>query len=111
MFPTRPECGIQNRIVRYLYAHPNIIEKFSPDDWRELANPWYEQILPAEFLTSDVLALTKRVRETQDYTILPILADALQDANCDVNEVLEHFRSDTKHHAGCWALATIPEKL
>lgn len=44
--------------------------------------------------TSTVVGICKRIRETGDYSALPILADALQDANCDDAEVLKQLRSE-----------------
>ncbi len=44
--------------------------------------------------TSTVVGICKRIRETADYSALPILADALQDADCDDAEVLMQLRSD-----------------
>src|SRR5438477_277892 len=34
---------------------------------------------------------------------LPILADALLDAGCQDEDVLEHLRSGGAHNLGCWA--------
>jgi hypothetical protein len=35
---------------------------------------------------------------------MPILADALQDAGCDREEVLNHCRSAGPHVRGCWVV-------
>jgi hypothetical protein len=35
---------------------------------------------------------------------LPILADALEEADCDNPELLTHLRSAGPHYIGCWAL-------
>jgi hypothetical protein len=44
--------------------------------------------------TSDVLALCQGMRETGDYSFLPILANALQDANYSDDEMLSKLRAD-----------------
>jgi hypothetical protein len=46
--------------------------------------------------TSAVVAICRRIRETGDYSALPILADALQDAGCEEDEVLGPLRSELK---------------
>jgi len=36
---------------------------------------------------------------------MPILADALQEADCDSDDILDHLRDPNAQHArGCWAL-------
>lgn len=45
-----------------------------------------------EWRTDSVTALCQSMRETQDYSALPILADALQDAGCDDTTLLTAFR-------------------
>ncbi len=36
---------------------------------------------------------------------MPILADALQDAGCDSDDILNHLRdANATHVRGCWAL-------
>jgi hypothetical protein len=39
-----------------------------------------------------------------DFSAMPILADALQDAGCDVEIVLEHCRGGGPHYRGCWVV-------
>jgi hypothetical protein len=51
--------------------------------------------------TTDVLSLARLVREG-DTSLLPILADALQDAGCDEDRVLDHCRSAETHTSACW---------
>ncbi len=48
--------------------------------------------------TSDVVALCQSMREANDYGALPILADALQDANCDDEELLALLRGVPPAH-------------
>ena len=48
-------------------------------------NPWR---------TSTVIGVCQRIRETGDYSALPILADALQDAGCDDEIALGQLRSE-----------------
>jgi hypothetical protein len=41
---------------------------------------------------------------TLDPTRLAILADALLDAGCDAEELIQHCRSAGPHVRGCWAV-------
>jgi hypothetical protein len=38
---------------------------------------------------------------------MPILADALQDAGCDDEQILTHCRADETHARGCWVLDAV----
>lgn len=59
----------------------------------------------AEWRTSTAVALARQMYEARDFGAMPILADALQDAGCDGDEILSHLRdTDAPHVRGCWAL-------
>jgi hypothetical protein len=53
--------------------------------------------------TDTALALAKQMYDAREFSAMPILADALQDAGCDDKGILDHCR-DTKqvHVRGCW---------
>jgi hypothetical protein len=58
-----------------------------------------------EWRTSDVMLVATRIEESQDFSGLPILADALQEAECDSDDLLKHLRDPQAAHVrGCWAL-------
>lgn len=42
-----------------------------------------------------------------DYSRLPILADALEEADCPDAELLHHLRHGTHHARGCWAIDAV----
>jgi hypothetical protein len=63
--------------------------------------------LSRNWLTSDVCALAKRAWWGNRFDLLPILADALQDAGCDREDVLDHLRGPGPHCRGCWVLNRI----
>jgi len=57
--------------------------------------------IKAEWRTPDVVALCVGMREAQDWSAMPILADALQDAGCpEGEEVLARLREGHKGYAG-----------
>ncbi len=49
-----------------------------------------------EWRTDTVIQLCLAMRQTQEYSALPILADALQDAGCDDEFMLERLRGTAK---------------
>lgn len=58
-----------------------------------------------DWRTSDVLSLAKGIGVSQDFSGMPVLADALQEAGCDSEDLLNHLRDTSAVHVrGCWAL-------
>lgn len=60
--------------------------------WVETPPPAKSPIAP-EWRTTTVCQLCQTIRQSKDYGILPILADALQDAGCDDGAMLDALRS------------------
>jgi hypothetical protein len=60
--------------------------------------------------TSAVLALSWQMYDSRDFTPMPVLADALQDAGCENPDILTHCRSDSPHVRGCWVVDMLLEK-
>jgi hypothetical protein len=54
--------------------------------------------------TSTALALAGQMYERRDFGAMPILADALQDAGCDNEDILSHCRGPVPHVRGCWVV-------
>jgi hypothetical protein len=81
-------------------------ESAQADLGRELfGNPFELVTLADGWLTPTVVALADLVYRTQDYSPLPVLADALQDAGCDAELLLAHCRDPHAAHVrGCWAV-------
>ncbi len=50
------------------------------------------------------MSLARQMYESRDFSVMPILADALQDASCDSDDILTHCRSGGPHVRGCWAV-------
>lgn len=51
-----------------------------------------------------MVSIAQRSYESRDFSPIPLLADALQDAGCENEEVLNHYRSDGPHVRGCWVV-------
>jgi len=58
----------------------------------------------SEWLTSTVRTLVKGIQEDGAFDRMPILADALQDAGCDNEEILGHCRHPGGHVRGCFVI-------
>lgn len=54
--------------------------------------------------TSTVIDLARQMYASRDFFAMPILADALQDADCTNEVVLNHCRGDGPHVRGCWVV-------
>ena len=81
------ENGHQALVVRDIFGNP-----FRP----VTANP--------AWLTSTAVAIARGMYESRDFSAMPILADALQDAGCDNDDMLEHCRGPGPHVRGCWVV-------
>lgn len=51
-----------------------------------------------------VLALARTIMKEQDFALLPVLADALEDAGCHTADILDHLRGPGPHILNCFAL-------
>ena len=68
-------------------------------------NPFLPVTLPPEWRTEMARALAAQMYESRDFSAMPILADALQDAGCENTDILNHCRdSTTPHVRGCWVV-------
>jgi hypothetical protein len=72
-----------------------------------VGNPFQPFTFNPCWLTSIVLAIARQMYESRDFSPMPILADALQDAGCDNEDILSHCRSDGPHVKGCWVVDLI----
>ncbi|MBY0456848.1 MAG: hypothetical protein K2V38_05890 [Gemmataceae bacterium] len=68
-------------------AGPDPLPSFSPK-WR----------------TETAVLLARQMYESRDFSAMPILADALQDAGCDNDDILNHCRAEAVHVRGCWVV-------
>ncbi|HJZ59002.1 MAG TPA: hypothetical protein VKE74_28925 [Gemmataceae bacterium] len=81
------EAAAQCDLFRDLVAYPFKPVSFDPR-WR----------------TSTAVQLARQMDNSNDFSPMPILADALQDAGCDDAEILDHCRADKPHIRGCWVV-------
>jgi hypothetical protein len=67
-------------------------------------NPFCPASFSTTWRTDTAVALAKQMYDTRDFSAMPILADALQDAGCDNEDVLSHCREPGPHVRGCWVV-------
>ncbi|MCE9566333.1 MAG: hypothetical protein K8U57_30280 [Planctomycetes bacterium] len=66
-------------------------------------NPFEPVTFSPEWRTSTAFAIAREMYVSRDFSAMPILADALQDAGCDNEDILNHCRDANQIHVrGCW---------
>jgi hypothetical protein len=71
-------------------------------------NPFRPVAFNPAWRTSDVVLLAQGIYDDRAFDRMPILADALQDAGCDCDDILGHCRDANQPHArGCWVVDLI----
>ncbi len=78
----------------------NLIRDVMPNPFKPLPH-W-----PA-WRTSTVQALAAEIDSKQQFDLMPILADALEDAGCDATSALIHLRGPGPHTRACWIVDAI----
>jgi len=73
--------------------------------------PQREPIFRPEWRTDTVMSVARTMYDSREFSAMPILADALQDAGCEQPDILSHCRDTSlKHVRGCWVVDLILEK-
>ncbi|MBY0458027.1 MAG: hypothetical protein K2V38_11860 [Gemmataceae bacterium] len=74
-------------------------------------NPFRPVAVAPELLTDTVVAFAREMYESRDFSAMPILADALQDAGCDSDDILSRCRGQSENVRGCWVVDRLLGKL
>ncbi len=77
-------------------ARQHLIELFAGDFLSLSVDP--------NWLTSTVTGIAETIYQDRTFGNLPVLADALQDAGCDNEDILNHCRQPGEHVRGCWVV-------
>ncbi len=73
-----------------------------------VGNPFRHVAFNREWHTSTAVAIAQGMYESREFSAMPILADALQDAGCDNDDILNHCRDEKLVHVrGCWVVDMI----
>jgi hypothetical protein len=69
-----------------------------------VGNPFRRVAFPGSWRSPTAVALAERMYEARDFGAMPVLADALQEAGCEVPDILAHCRGKGPHARGCWVV-------
>jgi hypothetical protein len=81
--------------------------RVAASDWelaQDVIGPPARPCVYSNWRTPTVVSIARRVRDTLDFSGIPILADALQEAGCDDPQILAHCRGRGPHTCNCWVL-------
>jgi hypothetical protein len=68
-------------------------------------NPFRPVPFSPKWATDTAVSLARTMYESRDFSAMPILADAFQDAGCDSEDILNHCRDvNATHVRGCWVV-------
>jgi hypothetical protein len=73
-------------------------------------NPFRPVDFSTSWRTDTAVSVARQVYESRDFSAMPILADALQDAGCDNEDILGHCRAEGPHVRGCWVVDLVLDK-
>jgi hypothetical protein len=76
-----------------------------------VGNPFRPVTFSPGWRTDTAVSLARQMYESRDFSAMPILADALQDAGCGSADILDHCRSPGPHVRGCWCIDLVLEKV
>ncbi|HKB04597.1 MAG TPA: hypothetical protein VKD90_20405, partial [Gemmataceae bacterium] len=94
------ECNLKlNRVDAIAHLERVLVEIGYPE-------PPIGQLDP-RWRTADVLGLARAVYADRAFDRMPFLADALLDAGCDAQAIIDHCRTAGAHQRGCWVLDLI----
>jgi hypothetical protein len=120
------EVELFNRVVDELYSRVDHLgrQEQTPryrlartERERELAleligpNPFRPVTFAPEWHTDTAVSLARTMYDSREFSAMPILADALQDAGCDNEQILAHCRDANQVHVrGCWVVDLVSGK-
>jgi hypothetical protein len=67
-------------------------------------NPFRPVTFDPAWRTADTSGIAARMYESRDFSAMPILADALEEAGCTNPDILLHAREPGVHVRGCWVV-------
>jgi hypothetical protein len=70
-------------------------------------NPFRPVSIDPAWLTPDVKQLAEAIYDDRAFDLLPVLADALEDAGWHDPDILNHCRQPGEHVRGCWVVDLI----
>jgi hypothetical protein len=107
---------VPGRILRRVQAvatkgHLAVTRRAMADLVRDvMGNPFRRPVIEADWLLWNhgaIKHIAEQIDATGNFADLPILADALEDAGCRDEWLLDHCRAERAHAPGCWALDAV----
>jgi hypothetical protein len=80
----------QAELLRCIFGNP-----FRPITCNPSWLTWHDGLL---------VSIAQQMYESRDFTDMPILADALEEAGCTDTSILGHLRGPGPHVRGCWVI-------
>lgn len=98
------EGPVRSQPIKRLFVE----QRNQTDIVREVfGNPFRAADFLRDWRTDTVTLLARTMYESREFSAMPILADALQDAGCDNDDILDHCRGPGPHVRGCWVVDLI----
>ena len=110
--PTECRNASVGALYYAVHASPTAPPPADRPKWREAMllelvgpNPFRPIAIDPTWRTTTTVAIAQEMYESRDFSPMPILADALQDAGCENADVLNHCRDPQQVHVrGCWVV-------
>jgi hypothetical protein len=78
---------------------------------RDLAgNPFCPAVFDPRWRSESAVALSRTAYDTRNFSLLPVLADALEEVGCDNDGILNHSRVEGPHVRGCWVVDAVLDR-
>lgn len=99
-------CIREDGFSDHILEHMSALTEW-PGGWlvRDIfGNPFRPVAFSPGWRTAAAVALAESMYQARDFAAMPILADALQDAGCENEDILSHCRGPGPHVRGCWVV-------
>jgi len=103
--PLSEICNLTTSLISVFASNTPAEEKAQAATMRCVSgNPFRPVTFSPQWRTDTAIALARTMYDSREFGAMPILADALQDAECDNDNILSHCRSGGTHVRGCWVV-------
>lgn len=108
IYPHDPELiGVIEAVGYSLYGQPNGTIAESELFWEILGFPFLEVCIDPSWRTHAVMTIAAQIYATEDFSQMPKLAEALQEAGCDDLRLITHCQRTAAHVRGSWVIDLI----
>jgi hypothetical protein len=90
------ETPVQAALIRDIFGNP-----FRSITLNPIWLTWHDGLL---------VSMSRQLYDSRDFSDMPILADALEEAGCSDQDILGHCRSGDEHVRGCWVVDLVLSK-